>query len=212
MQAEKAGREYRFTVKDWCRYHPATEGAWGTQRLQNALAGSWLDMTEADKAELARERSFFRNREFGRQLNANERSGRKRAIQSGCPWEVLDYIALYKENSACCLCGEHVRPYDLTFEHLVPIARGGGHVGGNVYPAHFGCNARKSDMTPAEYRDFLTKAKHIDTLDDLKLEDWANPAPLVPGRANRTLQILKGGVPIENGWDPERVPVPDRIG
>jgi len=50
----------------------------------------------------------------------------------------------------CHYCGRQVPPDDLTMDHVVPVARGGRSVKGNVVPACRVCNRGKSFLTPAE--------------------------------------------------------------
>ncbi|MFD6364360.1 HNH endonuclease [Streptomyces roseolus] len=52
----------------------------------------------------------------------------------------------------CHLCGEVIdreqtapQPLAPTLDHVIPIARGGGHTMVNVRAAHFICNSSKSD-------------------------------------------------------------------
>lgn len=50
----------------------------------------------------------------------------------------------------CHYCGKKVSPGDLTMDHIVPIARGGRSVKGNLAPACKQCNTHKKYYTPAE--------------------------------------------------------------
>ncbi|NLL84240.1 MAG: HNH endonuclease [Lentisphaerae bacterium] len=50
----------------------------------------------------------------------------------------------------CHYCGKSFQPDQLTMDHVVPVARGGKSVKGNVVPACQGCNKSKSVLTPAE--------------------------------------------------------------
>lgn len=57
----------------------------------------------------------------------------------------------------CHLCGKPINPrlkwphpMAPTFDHLIPIAAGGLHVRSNVRLAHFICNARRSNIGPAQ--------------------------------------------------------------
>ncbi|WP_032794588.1 HNH endonuclease [Streptomyces sp. W007] len=53
----------------------------------------------------------------------------------------------------CHLCGEPIdrtqtapEPHAPTLDHVIPIARGGGHTMTNIKAAHFICNSSKSDQ------------------------------------------------------------------
>ena len=50
----------------------------------------------------------------------------------------------------CHYCGGHFEPARLTMDHVVPVARGGRSVKGNVVPACAACNRAKRHLTPAE--------------------------------------------------------------
>jgi 5-methylcytosine-specific restriction endonuclease McrA len=50
----------------------------------------------------------------------------------------------------CHYCARQVGAGALTLDHVVPLARGGRSVKGNVVPACKECNNRKKLMTPAE--------------------------------------------------------------
>ena len=50
----------------------------------------------------------------------------------------------------CHYCGKTFPPGELTMDHVVPVARGGRSVRGNVVPACRACNASKKYLTPAE--------------------------------------------------------------
>ena len=50
----------------------------------------------------------------------------------------------------CAYCGAHFEPRALTMDHVVPVARGGRSVKGNVLPSCKECNSRKKLLTPTE--------------------------------------------------------------
>ncbi|MEA4862061.1 MAG: HNH endonuclease [Victivallaceae bacterium] len=50
----------------------------------------------------------------------------------------------------CHYCGGRFKPSELTMDHIVPVARGGRSVRGNVAPCCKECNNKKKSMTPAE--------------------------------------------------------------
>jgi 5-methylcytosine-specific restriction endonuclease McrA len=85
----------------------------------------WYDL-QADPAHLARERE-----------NA-------RALRKSAWWQRR------VQKGLCAYCGKSVPPRQLTMDHVVPVARGGRSVRGNVAPACKECNNRKKLMTPAE--------------------------------------------------------------
>ncbi len=50
----------------------------------------------------------------------------------------------------CHYCGGKFKPSELTMDHIVPVARGGRSVRGNVVPCCKECNNEKKYLTPAE--------------------------------------------------------------
>jgi 5-methylcytosine-specific restriction endonuclease McrA len=54
--------------------------------------------------------------------------------------------ALYEHDKGMCgICHRPVSKYKFEVDHIVPIARGGKHLEGNVQVAHPTCNRRKGD-------------------------------------------------------------------
>jgi 5-methylcytosine-specific restriction endonuclease McrA len=58
----------------------------------------------------------------------------------------------------CHYCGKLYPPEQLTMDHLIPIARGGKSVRGNVVPSCKECNNRKKHMLPWEWQEMLDKS------------------------------------------------------
>ena len=85
----------------------------------------WFDL-EVDRAHVARER------EKARLLRKT--AWWQRRVQKGI----------------CGYCGQTVGARALTMDHVVPVARGGRSVRGNVVAACKQCNTKKKLMTPAE--------------------------------------------------------------
>lgn len=54
------------------------------------------------------------------------------------------------DRGVCHYCGKRVGAAALTMDHVVPVARGGRSVKGNLVPACTACNRAKSFRTPAE--------------------------------------------------------------
>ena len=55
----------------------------------------------------------------------------------------------------CHYCHRKVAPQELTMDHIVPVARGGKSVRGNVAPTCKACNSRKKYLLPVEWEDYL---------------------------------------------------------
>ena len=86
---------------------------------------TWVEV-EADPAHVRRER------EKARHLRAS--AWWRRRLQRGL----------------CAYCGGTFSERELTMDHVVPVARGGRSVRGNVVASCKPCNARKKLLTPAE--------------------------------------------------------------
>jgi 5-methylcytosine-specific restriction endonuclease McrA len=64
-----------------------------------------------------------------------------------------------RSSGICYYCGGKFRPAELTMDHLVPIARGGRSVQGNVVPACKDCNSKKKYLLPTEWEEYLRTIK-----------------------------------------------------
>jgi len=61
------------------------------------------------------------------------------------------------DKGVCGYCNKPTSPGDLTMDHIVPIARGGKSVKGNVIPCCKDCNTQKKELLPMEWEQFLSK-------------------------------------------------------
>jgi 5-methylcytosine-specific restriction endonuclease McrA len=87
---------------------------------------------------------------------------RRRARLRGCEVKATPKeISLAREahGSKCCYCGEEG---EMTVDHLVPLASGGGHVLENIVFCCHRCNSAKRDLSVAEFA-----AQH-----DFVLDKW----------------------------------------
>ncbi len=89
------------------------------------MSDDWIDL-QPDPRHVARERA------------------RARELRASAWWKCQ--IAAGR----CHYCGKKVAPSALTMDHVIPVARGGRSVKGNVAPACTACNRTKSHLTPAE--------------------------------------------------------------
>ena len=55
----------------------------------------------------------------------------------------------------CHYCRQSTPPRELTMDHIVPIARGGKSIKGNLVPACKECNNKKKQLLPMEWEAFL---------------------------------------------------------
>ena len=80
-----------------------------------------------------------------------------RAVSRGARADLVlfrDVIA--RDGWTCRLCGEAIdaelarrNEQGATLDHIVPLARGGGHTLDNIQLAHYACNRRKGARTVA---------------------------------------------------------------
>ena len=85
----------------------------------------WIDI-QKDPAHVARERA------------------KARKLRKTAWWRSL------LDKGECHYCHGKFPPEELSMDHIVPVARGGRSVKGNVVPCCKECNNRKKYLTPAE--------------------------------------------------------------
>ncbi|MGW1828810.1 HNH endonuclease [Streptomyces tubercidicus] len=102
---------------------------------------------------LARVRGINAAEYCTRRCQGKAKGARRRATLRGAERERISRAQVFaRDGWKCHLCGkgidrEAVAPEPLapTLDHVLPLARGGGHTMINLRPAHFVCNSRKSD-------------------------------------------------------------------
>ena len=92
---------------------------------KRSVMGDWF-LLDVDPAHVARERE------------------KARALRKSAWWQRR------LNRGVCAYCGKRFAPAELTMDHVVPVARGGRSVKGNVVPSCKDCNNKKKLMTPAE--------------------------------------------------------------
>jgi 5-methylcytosine-specific restriction endonuclease McrA len=55
-----------------------------------------------------------------------------------------------RDEHTCQYCGERFSPSQLTFDHVMPVARGGRKAWDNIVTCCIPCNRQKGDRTPEE--------------------------------------------------------------
>ncbi|MBO5724172.1 MAG: HNH endonuclease [Lentisphaeria bacterium] len=85
----------------------------------------WIDI-QKDEKHIARERN------------------KARELRKSSWWRSL------LDKGECHYCHGKFKPEELSMDHVVPVARGGKSVKGNIVPCCKECNNRKKYMTPAE--------------------------------------------------------------
>lgn len=78
------------------------------------------------------------------------RATHKRGVPGSCV--DLEFIK-ERDRMVCGICGKKVRPKDLSFDHIIPLAKGGPHAPWNLQVAHRRCNStRGAGRTPGKLR------------------------------------------------------------
>lgn len=57
----------------------------------------------------------------------------------------VDYLGIRAAGDNCGICGKYVADADLSFDHIMPLSRGGSHTQDNIQVAHKSCNFRKGN-------------------------------------------------------------------
>lgn len=69
--------------------------------------------------------------------------------------------ALARHDHACAYCRCPLTPKTITWDHIIPISRGGRHSIGNLAPACKPCNSAKRDRSSYEWRLYLLKSGEV---------------------------------------------------
>jgi 5-methylcytosine-specific restriction endonuclease McrA len=88
------------------------------------------------------QRSWVRNNRFRvRQTKAAYKIRRKKWESGG----KVDYdVILMRDGFVCHICGNDVEPEDVSFDHVIPLSKGGRHSMDNVHVSHLRCNVKKN--------------------------------------------------------------------
>ena len=88
-------------------------------------------------------------------LSQLSQMGLMRAKKLGIEYEYVDYAEVLKvHGSSCHICSQPITQGvgqsggALSFDHVIPVSKGGSHTANNVKPSHANCNIVKSDNTP----------------------------------------------------------------
>ena len=83
-----------------------------------------------------------------------------------------------RDEHSCQYCGRRLPPSQLTFDHVIPVARGGHKGWDNIVTCCIACNRRKGDRTPEEIGFRLVrKPRHPAALPSLTLSLGLHRAP-----------------------------------
>ena len=72
-------------------------------------------------------------------------------IRRGCHYVPFSRVNIYaRDEHRCQYCGKGFAVSDLTFDHVVPVSKGGRKDWENIVTSCIRCNRRKGGRTPAE--------------------------------------------------------------
>lgn len=141
--------EHRESLK---RYRAEYQKRRGAQ-----LNKAWGQRNQARRNEAARRRTHanpVRHREEARRrraanlfryrLYSRENGARRKASRANVTVQPVNYLAILERDGYIChICGQAVSPENVSFDHVIPISKGGSHSDNNIRIAHLSCNIRK---------------------------------------------------------------------
>jgi len=78
-------------------------------------------------------------------LRLRQYAAKRRAQITTTATESVDYDAIARRDTTCYLCHRPIPRHLLSFDHVVPLAKGGAHRTENIRATHLNCNKRKRD-------------------------------------------------------------------
>lgn len=137
-------------ARDRVRYHEKMKKDGEREnRLETARATGRDRSKVLATARKWRENNASKSLEYGHRYRA-----RKAKAQIG---QVSFDRILERDGMHCYLCDNAIEDGDLSFDHVIPLARGGAHSEDNLKPAHKSCNFRKWKKLPHEIRGVRLK-------------------------------------------------------
>jgi 5-methylcytosine-specific restriction endonuclease McrA len=92
-----------------------------------------------DRVKQRHQQYYFNNRDRHRVYWM-----RRRARKAGATVGKVDFnLILERDGWICHICGGLIAREDLSFDHIIPLAKGGLHTNENLSPAHNNCNKGK---------------------------------------------------------------------
>jgi len=137
-RVREAQRRWREAHPGWWRKYAGTE----RERRQRA---EWHATHREERQARRRERYAANPAKF------IEAARRYQVKVVAATVERVDYAAIIvRDRGLCGICGDAVPPEEMSFDHIVPVSRGGDHSMANVQLAHLVCNKRKGNRRPAD--------------------------------------------------------------
>lgn len=116
-----------------------------------------FETTQVQKIYCSRKCKCGTVRELRRKADARRK---RRAQKRGVAYEIINHIEVFERDQwQCQICKQPVRrdrmhglPDSPELDHIVPLSRGGSHIGSNVQLACHDCNQRKHAKIPRDVR------------------------------------------------------------
>lgn len=154
LEARRADRRRaRAIQRCWYQRHQQRERAKSKERTRQLRQACAEQLRARDRASYARNaadrravaaawRTNHREQHKATQRGAcTRRRARKAAVEIGA----VDFERIkQRDRMRCHLCRKVVKPADLHFDHVIPIAAGGAHIESNIAVSHAKCNQKKS--------------------------------------------------------------------
>ena len=152
-------REYRATHLEeqrqahinWKAAHPdkakASTDHWRANNAEHYKETQRLTNLRRDKGE-ALERVYRWAAKNPERYRHNVKQGelRHRARQREATIAAVDLnVIRLRDQMICGICFQPITETDLSYDHILPLAKGGSHTEANLQLAHRRCNSRKND-------------------------------------------------------------------
>lgn len=132
--------------KDRARYDSAKAAEWGLKRREDPVRKAQHDaaVQEWRRTHAEHLRHYRRDYVARRKAVVYAANHAYRARKAAAVVEPVDLErVLERDGLWCYLCTGEVLPADVSFDHVIPLSRGGAHAESNLRVTHSGCNSRK---------------------------------------------------------------------
>jgi 5-methylcytosine-specific restriction endonuclease McrA len=116
---------------------------WARQHREEARVRARKWAADHPERVLENRRRYRKERpDVWRKNNAIRRARKKGAkVVEAVDFETI----LTRDKSICWICGKQVNPEELSFDHVIPLSKGGEHSTRNIRVTHLFCNYSKHD-------------------------------------------------------------------
>lgn len=149
-RASQEQHKQQKAERERARYHADLEEARRKERARPSREPERQREYYARHRDTNREKLRDYAREYYHRTGGGSNEIRRRASQArrarkaGCIVSKVEFQAIYeRDNGICGICGKPVPPSELSFDHVIPLARGGPHTADNLQVAHLRCNKQK---------------------------------------------------------------------